>query len=60
MKNIGKSCAGIGVGRAIATGDNSQNCMHGLMRYENQRGMDSETFFDRYQKGLVGILEYCN
>ena len=22
--------------------------------YENQHGMDSETFFDRYQKGLVG------
>ena len=22
--------------------------------YENQCGMDSETFFDRYQKGLVG------
>ena len=25
-----------------------------LSLYENQRGMDSETFFDRYQKGLVG------
>ena len=25
-----------------------------LSLYENQRGMDSETFFDRYQKGLIG------
>lgn len=25
-----------------------------LSLYENQRGMDSEAFFDRYQKGLVG------
>ena len=25
-----------------------------LSLYENQRGMDSETFFDRYQNGLVG------
>ena len=25
-----------------------------LSLYENQLGMDSETFFDRYQKGLVG------
>jgi len=25
-----------------------------LNSYENRRGMDSETFFDRYQKGLVG------
>ena len=25
-----------------------------LSLYENQRGMDSETFFDRYQKGFVG------
>ena len=24
-----------------------------LSLYENQRGMDSETFFDRYQKGLI-------
>ena len=32
MKNIGKPCAGIGAGRDIAAGDNSQNRMHGLMR----------------------------
>lgn len=25
-----------------------------LSLYENQRGIDSETFFDRYQKGLAG------
>jgi hypothetical protein len=25
-----------------------------LSVYEKQRGMDSETFFDRYQKGLIG------
>ena len=25
-----------------------------LSLHENQRGMDSETFFDRHQKGLVG------
>lgn len=25
-----------------------------LSLYENRHGMDSETFFDRYQKGLVG------
>lgn len=24
-----------------------------LSVYEKQRGMDSETFFDRYQKGLI-------
>lgn len=25
-----------------------------LSLYEDRHGMDSETFFDRYQKGLVG------
>ena len=25
-----------------------------LSLYENQSGMDSATFFDRYQKGLIG------
>jgi hypothetical protein len=25
-----------------------------LSLYENQHSMDSETFFDRYQKGLIG------
>lgn len=25
-----------------------------LSRYENQHGMNSETFFDRYQQGLTG------
>ena len=32
--------------------------------YENQHGMDSETFFDRYQKGLIGdeakLVEWAN
>ena len=35
-----------------------------LSLYENQRGMDSETFFDRYQKGLiddeVASVEWAN
>jgi hypothetical protein len=35
-----------------------------LSLYESQRGMDSETFFDRYQKGLidddVGSVEWAN
>ena len=35
-----------------------------LSLYENQRGMDSETLFDRYQKGLVGdeaiSIEWAN
>ena len=35
-----------------------------LSLYENQRGMNSETFFDRYQKGLVGdeaeSIEWAN
>lgn len=25
-----------------------------LSLFESRRGMDSETFFDRYQKGLIG------
>ena len=35
-----------------------------LSLYENHRGMDSETFFDRYQKGLLGdeveSIEWAN
>ena len=35
-----------------------------LSLYENQGGMDSETFFDRYQKSLVGddalSIEWAN
>ncbi|MDO8206456.1 MAG: hypothetical protein Q7T38_01400 [Gallionella sp.] len=35
-----------------------------LSLYENRRGIDSETFFDRYQKGLVGddveSIEWAN
>ena len=35
-----------------------------LSLYENQRGMDSETFFERYQKGLFGdeaeSIEWAN
>jgi hypothetical protein len=35
-----------------------------LSLYENQRGMDSEIFFDRHQKGLVGdeaiSIEWAN
>ena len=35
-----------------------------LSLYEDRHGMDSETFFDRYQKGLVGddaeLVEWAN
>ncbi len=35
-----------------------------LSLYENQLGMDSETFFDRYQKGWIGddaiSIEWAN